>query len=139
MKKITFKQLQEAIEKSPKAVHKAGAQYIQKGITEYEKIVKRSPWRVGQSGGGAPVRTGDLKTANKKTFDFNRLIGRLGVDEKMGARAEYRSKEVSKVIDYAVRVHKKRPWLDYAQLKAENEIEKLYQDFGNEVLKIIAK
>lgn len=138
-KKITIKQLRQAINTSPKAIKQYGSDYIRDGINAYYKIViNTSPWRVGQSGGGAPRKWNGLREAHERQFDFNKLEGRLFVDPKRQANKKYQSKDIKKVIDYAVVVHKGRPWLDYAQKNAEKEIEKAYKVFGDKILKHIA-
>lgn len=138
-KKITINQLKQAVKTSPQAVKKYGAEYLRDGINAYQKIViNTSPWRVGQNGGGAPRKWNGLREAHEKRFDFNRLEGRLFVDPKRQANKKYQSKDIKKVIDYARQVHKKRPWLDFAQKTGEKEIEKLYREFGDKILKHIA-
>ena len=138
MKKITIKQLQKAVNKAPKEVHLAGKTYIRDGVKTWEKNAKRKPWRVGMSGGGIPVRTGELKKANESVFNLNKLEGRFKVNENRQAPREYKSKSIKTVMDYAVRVHKKRPWMDWTEKKSERELEKLESEFANEILKIIA-
>ena len=122
-KRITIKQLTRAFEKFPKKVKIEGKLYLVRGLREYKKVAfQSSPWRVGQSGGGVPVKTGNLKEQHRTKIKD--LEGRFGVSDKR--------------VKYAPYVHKYRPWLDYAKNKADKSVEKHYKVFMDNILNFIA-
>jgi len=61
-KRITIRQLKKAIATSPHEIRNEANNFIVRGLAEYKRIaVQASPWRVGQSGGGIPKKSGNLK------------------------------------------------------------------------------
>src|SRR6185369_15807379 len=130
-KRITEAQLIRAFATTPQAVMREGKIFLQRGLSEYKRVaIQTSPWRVGQSGGGIPVKTGDLKEQHRTVI--NGLEGRFGVGDKRIPYAEY--------------VHggtpggqmKSRPWLDFARMRANSSVEKHYKAFMNNILAHIA-
>ena len=55
-----LKEFEEAIRRNPKVALSEGRNFLVRGIAVYNKLILRNPWRVGGSGGGAPVDTGNL-------------------------------------------------------------------------------
>ena len=139
MKTITAKQLQQAVKKAPKEIHQAGMQFIRDGVNQYYKKMVEYPWRVGMSGGGVPIKYRGLLEAHIRDFSKIRsLEGRVYVDPNRQANKINQKQGIKKVIDYAIPVHSKRPWLDWTKENSDKKIESLYGKFGDKVLKIIA-
>jgi len=115
-----LKELSLAIQKNPKLVISQGREYMRKGIAEYMRTIRGTPWRVGGSGGGAPVDTGNLKDSHLPP-----VYGTW--------QSEIRANNTENA-DYANAVHKKRPWLDYAKDKNAGKIKDLQDDLLKQIV-----
>ena len=126
---IGMKELQAAVRRNPKKVLSEARGFINKGLAAYHRGIIRNPWRVGSSGGGAPVDTGNLRDTHLTVV--RGLIGIIGPN--------------TKVAKYARSVHqgkgrmKARPWLDYVKKNKEREIERLYGKMGTNIVRDLAK
>lgn len=128
-KRITEAQLIRAFSTAPQEVAKEGKIFLQRGLSEYKRVaVQNSPWRVGQSGGGVPISTGNLKEQHRTVI--NGLEGRFGVGDSMVKYAGY--------VHDGTRRMKARPWLEFARTKANSAVEKHYKVFMDNILKYIA-
>jgi hypothetical protein len=128
MRKITVEQLERAVNGAPAVIKKEAQDFLQRGLSEYKKVAVRSPWRIGESGGGIPVDTGNLRRDHYTRI--NGLEGRFGVDPN---RVRYAS-----FVHEGTRRMQARPWLDYAKIKADYVIRKHYNKFLDNILKTIA-
>lgn len=106
-----------AIKRNPSLVLREIAILLTQSGAKIRKTIITNPWRVGGSGGGAPVDTGNLAQRSHRTVisDFQWEI--------------YPDKNVA---PYAARVHGEepgssppRPWLKYALKTNEKEITKM--------------
>lgn len=126
MAKETFFELKgadefkEAIRRNPQKILDLVGRFITRGLAEYKKIIIRSPWRIGMSGGGAPVMTGNLRDTH--ITEVSPFAGRI-----------YPS------APYSQAVHKKRPWLDYAKDTASPNVEKLEAELLQDIVADLAK
>lgn len=128
-KTITINQLKRAIKTAPDEVRAEGQKFLQRGLSEYRRVVtSSSPWRVGQSGGGAPKASNNLRERHKTKISG--LRGTFGVSERDVRYAGYVHQGTSRM--------KRRPWLIYARDKAEKKVEKHYRTFMDEILQHIA-
>lgn len=118
--KAQLRGLQQAIRRNPQTVAREVGKFLARGIAVYNRGIIRSPWRVGMSGGGAPVKTGNLRDTHKKTVTPW-------------------SAKITPNASYAAAVHKNRPWLDYVFDTSKQEIEKLQIDLLEEITKDLAK
>lgn len=124
--------IRKAIDENPKRVLTETKKFLQRGIAAYLRTINSNPWRVGMTGGGAPVRSGQLKESHLPPIysDFQAVIRANNTGQA----------------DYAPYVHgidgfprKKtyqlRPWLDYAQKTNTQEIERLGDELiGNIII-----
>jgi len=125
-----FKEFENALVKSPEVVKVELQKYFIRALELLKRGVKNNPWRVGGSGGGAPV-------------DTRHLIddGHLTVIEKFRAFLEVDTNEVK----YAVFVHEgtqrmeARPWLDFVTEDQRKGIEELQDDLLKNIVNALAK
>src|SRR5437868_6512374 len=68
-------EFERAIRKNPQYVKERGNLFITRGLAEYRRVIMRSPWRKGESGGGAPVATGNLRDTHQQ--QVSNLEGRI--------------------------------------------------------------
>ncbi len=88
------KKFQQALKRNPETVLREVKKFIQRGIAEYKKGIINNPWRVGMTGGGSPVLSGNLRDTH--LTKITSLRGRI-----------------YPTADYTKHVHKNRPWMDY--------------------------
>lgn len=126
MAKDTFFELsgadefREAIRRNPKKILELVGRFLTRGLAEYKRVIIRNPWRVGMAGGGAPVQTGNLRDTH--ITEVSPFEGRI-----------YPS------APYSEAVHKKRPWLDYAEAQARPNIDKLEAELLQDIVADLAK
>lgn len=136
IKRVTERELIRAFKKAPRVIENEGKKFIIRGVREYKVVAEQgTPWRVGKSGGSIPKDSGNLKQRHKTKISG--LSGSYGVSEHDVPYAKYvhgrKAREINKRTGL-----ESRPWLHYAQKKADKKIEKHYQKFMDVVLKHIA-
>lgn len=115
-----LEELKEAIKRNPDFVKKEISKFLVRGSAEYIRTLLNNPWKVGMSGGGVPVATGNLRDTHTKTvFPYEVLI--------------------RPTAPYASSVHEKRPWLDYAYNENMGKLEKLEDDMMENIVNNLAK
>jgi hypothetical protein len=118
-------ELQAAVRRSPDRVVTEVGKFLVRGIAAYNRVIIRNPWRRGMSGGGAPVKTGNLRDTHRREV------------RKWDAR-------IYPTAPYAPYVHgikglarrrsyQLRPWLDFAKDAADKEV----QGYERDMLKAI--
>lgn len=113
-------EFREAIRRNPAKILELVGRFITRGLAEYKRVLIRNPWRVGMSGGGAPVQTGNLRDTH--ITEVSPFAGRI-----------------YPTAPYAESVHKRRPWLDYAKDTAQPNIEKLEGELLQDIVADLAK
>ena len=121
--KIDYKKLKQAIKRSPQRVAKESKVFLYRASNELERNAGQSPWKVGRSGGGVPVATGNLLRSHKSKIEPFKLT--YYQDERKA--------------DYGKYIHPKRPWLTWVQMKsaskinndAEKMLKNIVEDLGN--------
>lgn len=120
--------LQAAVRRNPVRVLAEARLFLTRGMAEYKKGIIRNPWRVGGSGGGAPVRTGNLRDTHYTRIDrLQAAIGPAGF------------------VKYAQYVHRgtvharARPWLDYVKREKQPAIETLYRGMLQRITRDLAR
>lgn len=136
---IGLDELKAAIKRSPTTVLNETRKFISQGLAIYKRGINNQPWRVGGTGGGAPVsndpryprknqrsRSGNLRDTHRT--NISNLEGRI-----------------FPTAPYAIWVHngtrrmKARPWLDYVKSTQDREIQKLYRGMLETITKDLAK
>lgn len=123
--------LRFAVRRNPRMVITETGKFLSRGIAAYLRIINRSPWRMGQRGGGSPVGTGNLRDTHRRS---------VGTWEA----------RITPTADYAPYVHgldsfprrrtyQLRPWLNYAQQSASNEINRLQDDLLKNIISDLSK
>lgn len=112
--------LRAAIRRNPQKVLDEVNKFLVRGLSKYTKGIQSEPWRVGGSGGGAPVNTGNLRDTHAK------IINRW--DARVGPSAPY-----------AGYVHRNRPWLDYVKRTKDQEIQQLEKELLENITNDLAK
>jgi hypothetical protein len=112
--------IRSAIQRNPETVLNETGKFLARGIAVYNRGIIRSPWRVGMTGGGSPVATGNLRDTHGKTVS-------------------QWSASVSPNAEYAKYVHKDRPWLDHVFSTSGREIDKLQTDLLETITKDLAR
>lgn len=136
MRTITTAQLKRAIDTAPNEVKRDGQIFLQRGLSEYKRVaVQSAPWRVGQSGGGIPRDTGNLREKHKTKISG--LRGTFGVSDQDVKYAKY-VHGGSKPTKVKGRNIKTRPWLNYAMNRADTKVQQHYNTFLDSIFKHIA-
>lgn len=117
---ISFKgmaELRRAVQRNPQAVITEVAKFLQRGIAVYNRIIIRNPWRIGQSGGGAPKDTGNLRDTHVR--EINPWQARIYPTAPYAAYVHGIEGFTRR------RKYQLRPWLDYAKETGDREIQAL--------------
>lgn len=118
--------LKAAIARNPARVKSEAGKFLAKAIRAYNEIIIRAPWRVGGSGGGSPVDTGNLRDTHRR--EISQWQARI-----------YPTASYSKFVHEGTAGMKARPWLDYAVTQQQARIDKLADDAMTEITKDLAK
>lgn len=119
-------ELKTAIRRNPQMVKEETAKFIARGLAEYRRIISRSPWRIGGSGGGAPVGTGNLRDTHAQE--------QRPFEGKIYPRANYAG-----YVHEGTGRMQARPWLDYAKKSGNRKIRQLEKDLLATITKDLAK
>lgn len=115
---VGVEELKLAIRRNPQKVIDEAKKYLVRGMEQYKRGIINNPWRIGGTGGGSPVASGNMR-------DFHMT--------KIGTLEATVGPNTSKT-PYAVFVHQGtrrmqgRPWLEYVRLDKMSNIEKLYRE-----------
>lgn len=122
-----IKELLKAFSKNPEVVRKESGKLMVRAKAEYMRIIMRSPWQLGGHGGGAPVKTGNLRDTHvQRITDFSLIIS---------------PEPTKRDPNYADYVHEgtsrmsARPWLDYAVQQAEEKVNHLINEMTSNIIK----
>lgn len=126
IKTVGFKELEQAIKRNPVVARDEFNKFLIRGLAHYKRSILNNPWRMGASGGGAPVDTGNLKNTHKtqiKPFEGS----------------------IFPTVKYAPYVHEGtkrmagRPWLDYVKEKEDKNIDREAENMLEQIVKKLAK
>ena len=123
------KEFERALKRNPSIVEKEAKNYFTRAMAVLKQTALRNPWRVGGSGGGVPVDTGNLFIAHET--EINKFSAKLFVNND-------RAKYASYVHDGTSRM-KARPWLEYSKEKNKKAIERLQDDLLKNIVKDLAR
>jgi hypothetical protein len=132
--KITgLKEFEAAIASNPEYVIQRGKVFLTRGLAEYRKIIWRSPWRMGDSGGGAPVAAvhgGNLRDTHQQEVQ--------DLEARIYPTADY-AKYVHGIDGYPrKRNYQLRPWLTYAFEQADPAIQQHEKDLLDDLVTHLA-
>lgn len=123
--------VQSALKQSPDIVLGETRDFLVRAAAEVRRVIFNDPWRVGMSGGGVPVNTGNLRQSHRTSFfDWSAAIG-----------------PDTNQAPYAGKVHdgdrrrgiRARPWLVYAEGKAKPAVEALGRDMVRRITEAVAR
>ena len=114
------------------------AKFFIRAKAKYISTIISNPWRVGGSGGGAPVDTGALRDSHQSGSKIEKFSLVIGPDERVAPYAKYvhgrRPGEVNKRTGV-----KSRPWLNYAFDKNEEAVRQLGDDMLKNLVRDLAR
>jgi hypothetical protein len=125
---IGLPEFENAIRRSPQYVIQRANQFLTRGLAEYRRVIWRTPWTRASSGGGAPVRTGNLRDSHIQTV--SNLEGRIGPNLQAAPYARYVHQGTYKMAA--------RPWLAYAMNTAQSAIDGHEQDLVRDIIRNLA-
>jgi hypothetical protein len=142
-----LKEFKAAVARNPQMVLGEVKNFLVRGLAVYKAGIIRNPWRVGGSGGGAPVsndtrysrkyqrqRSGSLRDSH--VTEIKGLVGTIGPDTAVAPYAAY----VHGVEGFPrKRAYQLRPWLDYVKEAKDKDIEVLYLKMLDNVTADLAK
>lgn len=131
---IGIKELRAAVMRNPQRVKYYTNEFLVKGMAEYRRIIANNPWKIGSSGGGAPVASEYLRRSHK--IEYGNMSASIGP----GRAYEYR--DAARYMSYVHRGTSRmeaRPWLDYAKEKGHPEIVKLSRELLKNIVHDLAK
>jgi hypothetical protein len=131
---VGLDQLTAAVNRNPQLVVRETKNFLSRGISSYNKIIIRSPWRMGSTGGGSPVAKvngGNLRDTHA------RIIGQW--EARIYPTAPY-APYVHGLAGYPRRrSYQLRPWLDFAQQQADSQIVTLQNTLLKNIVADLAK
>ncbi len=123
------KEFERAIKKNPKVENREGKVLLQRASAIVDKLIKRTPWKVGDakgSGKGAPVDEGTTRdTHGKKTTPWSISI--------------FPTTPYAPYVHFGTKKMKGRPWLDVAKKDLEPSMPELEQKFLKKITTNLAK
>jgi len=117
--------LKKAIERNPRKVSSEVRKFIQRANAIYRRGITNNPWRIGGSGGGAPVDQGYLVQHRYDVTDMQSKI--------------YPTVDYAKHVHYGTGRMEARPWLSYIFKDKMSEVEKLQGDLIKIITRDLAK
>ena len=132
-----LKEFEAAIKRNPKTTIKQINVFFVRSIAEYRKIIMRQPWRVGGTGGGAPVDTQALRDSHQSGTKIGKLEASIGPDESIARYAKYVHGRRRGEINAGNGV-KSRPWLIHAFEKGDKKVRMLQDDLLKNIINDLA-
>lgn len=136
---IGLRELQAAIARNPKMVLDEGRSFLTRGMAKYKSGIINNPWRIGGTGGGAPVandpryqrkyqrsRSGNLRDTHETQITSLQAIIR--------PTASY-----AKFVHFGTKYMEARPWLDYVKKTQDGAIRGLYEAMLQRIVADLAK
>lgn len=125
-----YNEIQTAIRNYPSQSKTAVQVFFQRGLAEIDRTVKTSPWQVGQSGGGVPVASGNLRQRGH-VKELGEWKATYGIDPSAVRYAAF--------VHEGTRYMRPRPWLDYAKEASMPEIERLQESLIDSLVSLLQK
>jgi hypothetical protein len=118
-------EFKRALARNPRKIVEEIGKLIIRGLAQYKSGINNSPWRIGMSGGGVPVLSGNLRDTHS-----TRISSLEGAIFPTANYAKYVHDGTSK--------RKSRPWLDYVKQDKDSAIRKLESELLDNVIKDLA-
>lgn len=128
---IGIKELRAAIKRNPQKVLTEARNFLTRGLASYKAGIIRSPWKMGGTGGGAPVKTGNLRDTHQT--NIKGLIGTIGPTAKYASYV-HGIKGFPRKRSYQL-----RPWLDYVRETKDRDVRDLYIGMLKNIVADLAK
>lgn len=125
---IGLNELKLAIKRNPQKVIDETKKYLTRGIAEYKRGIINNPWKINKSGGGSPVRTGNLRDLH---------LTQIGTMEAF-IGPNVRATPYAVFVHQGTRKMQGRPWLEYVKVDKMTNIEKLYREFLKNIVNDLA-
>lgn len=109
---LDYTKIKEAIRRNPTMVRQETNNFLVRSQAVLKQNINQDPWRVGGSGGGSPLLSGNLKKSHEYTLRPFEL--RIDVNERKSDYARY--------VHGGTRNMEGRPWLRYAEQNSESKI-----------------
>jgi len=118
-----FKSFERALKRNPQNTKRELGDFFVDAMRIYNKGVIRNPWKVGGRGGGAPVDTGNLRDRHRR--EISTWSAKIFVNPSE--------------VNYALAVHKGRPWLDSVFKTSMSEVNKRADKLLDNITNDLAK
>lgn len=123
---LGLKEFQKALDRNPELVKKELADFFSRATARLKSGLWNNPWRIGGSGGGIPVLTGNLRDTHATEIkDFQARI--------------YPTSDYAKFVHGGTSKMEARPWLDFIQKEKAPEIKELAKKMLENITKDLAK
>lgn len=129
MQWVGLRELQMAVKRNPQKVLDEGRKFLTRGLAALKSSIIRSPWGIMSSGGGAPVKTGNLRDTH--LTQVSGLSAYIGPNTSVAPYARY--------VHHGTKNMRGRPWLEYARTTKEGEIQNLYRAMLKEITRDLAR
>lgn len=132
MAKVTLiggKELAAAVKRSPKTIGIETKKFLARALSKYRKGIISRPWALGGRGGGAPVKSGNLRDTH-----ITKVSRYKGIIEP-----GHPSKKYAYYVHEGTRRMEARPWLDYVKEQNEHRIRSLYMELLKNISRDLAK
>ena len=120
-----IKGFERAVKRNPAETANELKKFFVRSKALYTKTILNNPWRVGASGGGAPVDLGAMRDSHQSGTKILPFSLSFGPDKKVAPYSKY--------------VHAKRPWLNYAFDKNYIKVNSLARDMLKNIVKDLSR
>jgi hypothetical protein len=129
---IGLDELKQALARNPRMVRNETGKFLVRAMAVYTRLIINNPWRMGMSGGGVPVGTGNLRDSH-----FKIIMPWEAFIQPTAPYAGYVHGDDGKLINSKGKPL--RPWLDYAKDKGQKDVEKLEIDMVENIVQDLSK
>ena len=133
--KIDYQKLKTAIQNNPRTIRNGALTFMRDSINSYWRVINNTPkWRVGASGGGVPVASGNLRKAHQK--EITPFESKIWVDTNKTQAGKWNYAEL---VAGGTRKMPARNWIKFAKDSMQRNVEIYKQKFLKDVLDNLSK
>jgi len=125
VKIVGLEEFKKALQRNPQRVASEVKAFLTRAIAAYNRGIIRSPWRVGGSGGGVPVLTGNLRDTHRN--EISAWQARI-----------YPTAPYAQFVHEGTSRMRARPWLDYVQQQKDSEVQNLEKQMLENIVSDLA-